>query len=312
MDQRLDLHRPVGDELRRIADELLADAQRRADEPEYVEDAVHEVRKRCKETRGLIRLVRGASERLHQRENAAVRDAARLLSEARDSTAAVETYDALHDAFGAEVVGELDDVRSELEARRDRIHEQQDAVRLLAQASERIGRVRARIPSWSLDAEGFDALAGGLGKTYGRARRRMDDAAEEPTSERWHEWRKRVKYHRYHVALLQEVWPAVLAARREEVHRLTDLLGDDHDLAVLREDAVEDLTGRLDDATLRAFLALVDRRRAELQSEALPLGRRLFAEEPDGFVARTRQLYDAALAEPEAPAAADPVVAPGA
>lgn len=312
MDQRFDLHRPVGDELRRIADELLADAQRRAEEPEDVDDAVHEVRKRCKEARGLIRLVRGASERLHQRENAAVRDAARLLSDVRDATAAVETYDALHDAFGATVIGELDDVRSELESRRDRIHQQQDVQRLLARSCEALGRVRARIPSWGLEAEGFDALAGGLGKTYGRARRRMDDAAEEPTSGRWHEWRKRVKYHRYHVALLEEVWPTVLAARREEVHRLTDLLGDDHDLAVLREDVVGDLTGRVDAATLRTFLGLVDRRRAELQSEALPLGRRLFAEVPDGFVARTRQLYDAAIAEPELPAVADPVVAPGA
>ena len=311
MDHQLDLQRPVAEEVRRIADALLTDAVARADGPEDLDDAIHEVRKRGKETRGLLRLVRGAAEQLHQRENAAVRDAARLLSEVRDATAAIETFDALATSFDDTAVSTMVDVRAALDRRRERIHTERDAARLLGRAAEAMDEVRARIPGWQLDDDGFDAIAGGLAKTYGRARRRMDDAATDPSSEAWHEWRKRAKYHRYHLALLQGIWPPVLRTRRDEVHRLTDLLGDDHDLAVLRADALDDLAAELDAETLQLFLALVDRRRAELQAEAQPLGRRVLAEDTDAFVARARELWDATIDAPDPTELADPAIPPG-
>jgi hypothetical protein len=95
-----------------------------------------------------------------------------------------------------------------------------------------------------------------------------------------------VKYHGHHVALLRDVWPLELQVRRRETARLADLLGEDHDLAVLGALLRAAPGGFGRDGPRAGFLALLDRRRAELQAQAHPLGARLFAEPPAPFVAR--------------------------
>ncbi len=55
-------------------------------------ETVHEVRKRCKEIRAALRLVRGVLP-TYSAENAHYRDAARRLSDIRDAQALVETFD---------------------------------------------------------------------------------------------------------------------------------------------------------------------------------------------------------------------------
>ena len=53
-----------------------------------------------------------------------------------------------------------------------------------------------------------------------------------PTA-RWHDWRKRAKDVWYQLRLLQDTWPDVMKAMAGQASQLSDLLGDDHDLAVL-------------------------------------------------------------------------------
>jgi hypothetical protein len=71
-------------------------------------------------------------------------------------------------------------------------------------------------------------------------------------------------------------------ARR--AHELSDLIGEDHDLALLAQRANE-RRDRFPDATAPDELAvLVERRRAELRRGALELGRRLFRKKPRKIV----------------------------
>src|SRR5262249_34951169 len=51
--------------------------------------------------------------------------------------------------------------------------------------------------------------------------------------EHLHEWRKRSKDLRYALDLLEPTWPPVVKALADEVHALTDRLGDDQDLSRL-------------------------------------------------------------------------------
>jgi hypothetical protein len=70
-------------------------------------------------------------------------------------------------------------------------------------------------------------------------------------------------------------------------HRLTELLGDDHDLAGLADLLREATAGRWGDPPAReALLALIDRRRAELQRSARELGQRVDRDQPEVLVAR--------------------------
>ena len=77
----------------------------------------------------------------------------------------------------------------------------------------------------------------------------------------------------------------------EDAHRLADLLGDDHDLAVLRSTLVE-LDGQIP-RDLDPVLGLIEHRRAQLQTEAMFLGERLYAEKPKAFVRRLRRYWRA-------------------
>src|SRR5262249_19554178 len=66
-------------------------------------ETVHELRKRCKKVRGLLRLVRPALGDTYAIENAHFRDAARSLSPLRDAHTALVAYDALLDHYRGEV-----------------------------------------------------------------------------------------------------------------------------------------------------------------------------------------------------------------
>lgn len=250
--------------------------------------AVHEARKGCKRLRGLLRLARaGLGDDVYRAENAALRDAARRLSDLRDAEALIETYDKLDAHFGGRIDRRsIAPVRRALTARRRRLADQ-DATferRVAAFRADLEGALR-RVPSWGLANDEFAALAAGLKRSYKRGRKAMATAYASPSPERFHEWRKRVKYHRYHLELLQELWPRQLKARRSEVKTLGGMLGDDHDLAVLRA-VLQSESGSFGDESARMLLDLADRRRDELRAGMRPLGRRVFAEQPKALVSR--------------------------
>jgi hypothetical protein len=288
---RLQRGETITSELRRIA----ADQTDRALvglEVEEHHEAIHQARKRCKKVRALLRLVRTSNESLYERENAAYRDAARSVSDLRDMTGLIEAFDLMVERH-PDVMG--DDRFAPIREGLLRQREEATGLHLdgaLAAVDSDLRSARERIVDWSLPDDRFDALAGGLAKTYGRARDRMVDAYDERTTAAFHEWRKRVKYHRYHVRLLQGCWKPMMKVRRDEIHELSDLLGEDHDLGELRAHLHADPAGFGDAGLIGGFTALLDRRRAQLQLDARGLGERLFVESADDFVRRARLYWD--------------------
>ena len=290
MSFRLDPREALAGGLERSAREQLEHALGELGEPgRDCHAAIHEARKSCKRLRGLLRLARhGLGAKVYRRENAALRDAARRLSALRDAEALLETYDAL-DARFAGVVDRrrIAPVRRALAGRHAALSESDLETRVAAFCDDLEG-VRARLPSWPL-ADDFEVLARGLKQTYKRARQAMDAAYDAPSGERFHDWRKRVKYHRYHLELLAALWPRQVAGRRKEVKALGGMLGDEHDLVVLEAVLVAD-AGSFGEASARLVGALAARRRAELRVAMRPLGQRLFAE-PPGALARRFAVY---------------------
>ena len=254
---------------------------------------VHQVRKRCKKLRGLIRLVRPEFAD-YQKENAFFRDAARELSYVRDAQSMVECFDELVDHFQDQVDrNALTSIRQELVARRQKIAEDEaDLDDKLDAFYQHMREARQRVDDWKIDDDGVSAVAGGLKKTFGRCRKTFRTAYEEPTAENFHQWRKRVKYHWYHARLLRRVWPGMLKVQRTAADELGDLLGDDHDLAVLRQTLLTDPDRYGSEKDVQALLGLIDRRRAELQTQARPLGRRLLAEQPKQLASRFGEYWD--------------------
>ncbi|MDF0603502.1 CHAD domain-containing protein [Psychromarinibacter sp. C21-152] len=276
--------------LRRIALDQLGRALSSMDScDEDLHEAVHDARKRCKKLRGLVRLVRPAFPD-YSAENAALRDAARRLSRFRDRTAMLETFDRLADALGARLDADATaPLREALEDRRARAAEDPELTETLAAFRQDLEDARDRAAKWSLDDDGFDAVAGGIAKTYKRARKAMRRAEQSGHAEDMHDWRKRVKYHWYHARLLSDIWPAMMDAHVDVADDLSDALGDHHDLAefrVLLQDPSLPAAGR--HALFEPARDEMDR----LESHAFALGARLLAEKPKPLVKRWGKWWD--------------------
>lgn len=292
MAYRLPLDEPVADAVRRTAHERArhAAAQLRERAGKDPETAIHEARKDCKKLRSLLRLVReGMDAGARRRENAALRAVARSLSASRDVAAVLGTLDDLAERGAGQVPATtFGALREALAGRAATAGAEAGAIDAAAAALEQLD---ARIDAWPLAACDDDALVRGLERCHRRGRAALRAARAEPSDERLHEWRKRVKDLWYAQRLLRDAWPPVLAAEAAQTGELADLLGGDHDLAVLRELlAGEAGPGGAAAVDLEPVLALADRRRAELRARAWELGARVYAERP-GAAARRHARY---------------------
>ncbi|MDP3897781.1 MAG: CHAD domain-containing protein, partial [Mesorhizobium sp.] len=152
--------------------------------------------------------------------------------------------------------------------------------------------VRERAGDWRLDADGFDALAEGIGAAVAGARKAMRRARADPAPETVHDWRKRVKDHWYHARLLAPLWPVPMDAHARAADRLGELLGQHHDLAVLTARARAEPGPLGDRAAGRKLLRrLVAERQAALEANCFAIGARLLAEPPDALVHRWRAYW---------------------
>lgn len=113
--------------------------------------------------------------------------------------------------------------------------------------------------SLNIEGDGYGTALAGMRKTYARARAAMGAASDSPTPEAFHEWRKRVKYHCYHMRLLRESWPTIVRARQVEAEKLGESLGNHHDLGVLRSLILNDPVCFAEEVLLMNSIKLVDR-----------------------------------------------------
>jgi CHAD domain-containing protein len=152
-----------------------------------------------------------------------------------------------------------------------------------------VEKARERSSRWEIDSDGWEMLVRGLRRIYQRGRKAFGRATQEPTEERLHDWRKRSKDLWHVLQVLEPIQPEWLTDLAERAHQLADHLGDDHDLAVLRNLLV-DQTARIGGPRqLNKLLPLIDRRRAELIEAAFTLGARVYGPRPKQFVASLKE-----------------------
>ena len=280
---------------RRIARDRVKSALKTLGPGKISDSAVHAARKDLKKARAVLRLLRDAlGEPTYKKENAALRDAARPLGDVRDGRVLVDALSSLVKYYGAPASAlPLTRFQRALNRRRTELRrEVLDKPSQLRDARKKLRQIRSRSGQWRVGRHGWSVLGAGLKRTYSQGRDAFRMARTAPTSEHLHEWRKQTKYFWHQLQVFEPLWPGPLGKLVDETHKLTDFLGDDHDLAVLRERAVAAREEFPTAASHRALLALIERCREGLQEKALQLGQLLYEEKPAVFTARLGKYWE--------------------
>jgi len=259
------------------------------------DEMVHEARKGLKKLRALLRLVHpGIGGKLYRRENIAFRDISRPLTEVRDAKILVETLDRTARDRGArsgrlpfaktraELLRHQREIREEVLGKKDAFKGVDSAMK---EALDRLGE-------WTDVRDAWSSVGKGVRQVYRRGRQARTEVIKACTVDHLHEWRKQTKYLRYQLEILRPLRPTVLRPLAGRVDRLGELLGDDHDLAMLRREVAGDPERFGGPQAIEPLLKRIDQRRKRLERQAMRLGDAIFNRAPDAFVRRLHSYWN--------------------
>ncbi len=239
--------------------------------PPDADDAAHSLRVSGKRIRAWLGILRDAmGDKAWRREDVMVRDLGRLFSARRDSRVLIATLDTLEKDgtahFSAEDTAEL---RAVLEAEADAIEAAVPMSEALSQVRDVLFPARRRLEGLRL---GRAHPKTAFRRIWKKASKAHAEALRSRDTDALHEWRKQAKSLRYQLDALKDIWPRRVKAWNRRLKVQGDLLGQDHDLAVLAE--------RLEDDARREAIAA---RRKDLQDKVFAAARPFYRSRPNAI-----------------------------
>ena len=254
------------------------------------DDAVHDARRRVKKIRAIIRLVRPVLDKESRAVDRDLSTVSRLLAPVADGRGIIETLEELEHRYPASLskrtlaVARAGVLRNG--ARADREAHTRGVLKI---AAGTLRSERSRVKRWRVRGEGFRAIEPGLEESYRRARRMMLTTWSKPKPSHFHTWRRYVKDHWFHVRLLEGRCGHRLVAYERRIEALDGILGEYHNVILLRELLVTDASLPKEEAA--RCLRVVARYQRVLSRHAEILGARIYTERPRRFVRRVRHLW---------------------
>jgi CHAD domain-containing protein len=258
--------------------------------------SVHAARKEMKRARAALRLMRASlGDTAYRTINRQVRDAARPLTPIRDARVLIHSlelirrpgdkkarkayFNYLHDLLN----GELRSSHRQLTAAA-----LDGSAAVLRKVEQRIEALPAKEPDLPIVKQGMRRVFKAGRAAQARARRR-------PNTDSLHEWRKQTKYLSNQIELIRALFQVKLKKIGRRSYKLAELLGEDHDLALLGDKLGElRAAARLPPSAgaRRILNKRIKRRRCKLQAKARRLGKRLYGRSAGRFAsALARSLH---------------------
>lgn len=281
--------------IQRITVGLLESARSdlRHDADDEFDEGIHGARKKLKRVRAILRLIRDEiGETAYRNENAVLRDTGRSIAAMRDARVLGETLVALLPPFDDSFAV----TQAYLDERYRVAREHTDRTVIVA-ALDNLGAARSRFAAFAIEGvvrNEFAAIAPGLRRTYKRGRRDHRRSTEVHDDHLLHAWRKQVKYLRHQMEALVPIDPDRIGRMVGPLEELGELLGVDHDLAVLAHLIATDPAAAAGDADRVALAAILAERRAELAPSLHRLGAAIYSDTAGTFVARIGDLWASA------------------
>jgi CHAD domain-containing protein len=269
--------------LRRIVREQLRRAVKAAaDKNRPQEDRVHEVRTRLKRSRAALALLRkrdGQSGKRVRRDDRRLRDNGRRLARPRDLVVQAHTFRILAARLAHELpAGLLERMRDVGEQLRRKV-KPKAVERDLKKTARALRRLAGRVGPWHV-AHGRRAVGRGIARSYDRARDAMMVVRDEPTPERFHDWRKLVKVMSNELKIISRAVPELADSLAPKLERLGEILGQIHDLDCAAATSERHPRWFGSEADRDAVRALVAEHRVLLERDAFTLAETVFAGRP--------------------------------
>lgn len=269
--------------LRRKALDLADDAaarleQLRDDDP----TTIHEVRRRFKELRAMVRLVGDVLPHGGRLQREWFRNAGRLFAPQRDAKAALECFDRLRERFKEEwTPRQFLKIRRALERHAPPVSDPLMVRQLRAEMAVERGRIAA----WPVDTMQAHDLWRAITRAYRAARRDMRTALSEGTHEAFHAWRRSEKVVWYQAQFFEFLGMAQFEEQIKMLRKLSRVLGDHHDLVVIDDRCRLTPEAFGSPRYVRRFRGFLARRMRELEEQAESAGGEVFAQRPREWAA---------------------------
>ncbi|WP_373059031.1 CHAD domain-containing protein [Zunongwangia sp. H14] len=252
-------------------------------------EAVHEIRKSLKKLRALARLFRDElGEKKYKEINIFFRDLGQELSPIRDLTAHMETIGILQERYGDHIyVKFFNSIVQELEKERDSLEKELKEKKFFSEyILDQFTGAQEEFTEWPVKSTDLAVVLPGLKLTYERGMDALEEAYAQPDAANFHEWRKRAKYLWHQLQLMEQLWPQFFKTWADEVHKLADFLGDDHDLMILHEKLNSPEIQLKDEKQMEMLHALIKEYSEHLRAEAELQGSLVYAEKPKAIKKR--------------------------
>jgi len=289
---RLNREAAIGVEIRRLVLHQLERAiseLRTVGDPES-DEAIHDARRRVKKIRAIIRLVQPALDKAYRAVDRDLRTVSRMLAPVADGQGIIKTLEELARRYRKLLPRRaVASIREGLRDRGARTDHEAHARGVIGIAAETLRSERRRVKHWSIHGDGFRAIASGLEESYRRSRHAMILAWSKPKPGHYHAWRRWVKDHWFHVRLIEDRCGEHLLTYQRRLEALDGVLGEYHNLILLREVLTTD--GYLNRPETTRCLGVVSRYQQLLRRHAELLGVRIYAEKPRRYVRRLGRLW---------------------
>ena len=255
-------------------------------------ESVHSVRKEIKKVRATLGLLREQIDKGSYRKYAkSLRAAAKHLTDPRDAHVRPRTLERLIVYFKDRLpIRPFSEIKKVL--RQNCLEETRELMNgeSVARVDRILRKINRRVKDIKVKAEGWAAIRSGFRENYSCGREALEVVLKEQSSENFHQWRKHVQDLWHQLRLLCPIQPEQLRATADTMKTLSQHLGDDHDLVMLRQFVVRRCARRCP-AEVKLLNELIRLRQKELRSAALAIGSRFYAEKPSLFCRRIENYW---------------------
>jgi len=229
------------------------------------DETVHAARKRAKQVRAALRLMRlSIGTDAYHRENRRIRDAGKPLTSVRDAFMLRRTLDHLPER--------PTDMRRTLDADYEKQRKALERKGWRVSVSK-LQQTRNALSSLPPAASEVASAIDGVKRVYKSGRLAFRESRSR-TDSALHEWRKQAKYLLNQIELIRAVFRVKMKNLHVRADTLASVLGDDHDLAVFITRLEAQGKGS------PALEKVIKKRRRRLQAQALRIGKRVYQHSP--------------------------------